>query len=396
MSYQPAPAATVPPYVAPSGGGGGGASALDDLTDVQITTPASGHVLRRNAQQFVNVPGTDFFEAAGSVAAHEADTTGVHGIADTSALVTTATVGELVRDTMGAALVPGTGITVTVNDPGDAITIAAASSLATDAEVSSAVSSHAAAVSGVHGISAFGATLVDDADAPAARSTLQLGSAATRNLTVASTAPASPAVGDVWVDTTALASSGGTPVMAGYKYRSTTQYHYPEGVNPREAGQQSAATPSVLAFWPFYVANIATVAGLATWCGTLEAGALLRLGVYASSSNLVPTALVADYGTVSGASTGAKEVTGSIAVGPGWVFLAVATSTHTTVRWARMHTSPTGSPFGTQNQIGRAYLGWVASGTDYTASGLPSAAPSVVLFENVLSPNIPTPIVRLS
>ncbi len=42
----------------------------------------------------------------------------------------------------------------------------------------STVSGHAAVTSGVHGISAFGATLVDDADAATARATLGLGSAA--------------------------------------------------------------------------------------------------------------------------------------------------------------------------------------------------------------------------
>lgn len=42
----------------------------------------------------------------------------------------------------------------------------------------SAVSSHAAVTAGVHGISAFGATLIDDSDAATARATLGLGSAA--------------------------------------------------------------------------------------------------------------------------------------------------------------------------------------------------------------------------
>jgi hypothetical protein len=47
-------------------------------------------------------------------------------------------------------------------------------------EASGAITTHAAVTSGVHGISAFGATLVDDADAAAARTTLGLGSIATQ------------------------------------------------------------------------------------------------------------------------------------------------------------------------------------------------------------------------
>jgi hypothetical protein len=55
----------------------------------------------------------------------------------------------------------------------------AALSASGDFEASGSVSTHAALTSSVHGISTFGATLVDDADASAARTTLGLGTAAT-------------------------------------------------------------------------------------------------------------------------------------------------------------------------------------------------------------------------
>jgi hypothetical protein len=56
---------------------------------------------------------------------------------------------------------------------------AVSTTLTSVAEAAGAVSTHAAVTSGVHGISSFGATLVDDADAAAARATLSLGTAAT-------------------------------------------------------------------------------------------------------------------------------------------------------------------------------------------------------------------------
>jgi hypothetical protein len=40
----------------------GGTINLDSLTDVVITTPATGHVLRHNGSSFVNVLGTDYFQ----------------------------------------------------------------------------------------------------------------------------------------------------------------------------------------------------------------------------------------------------------------------------------------------------------------------------------------------
>jgi hypothetical protein len=49
---------------------GGSATNLDALTDVTLTSPAVGHILRNNGSgQFVNVLGTTYFEVAGAAAA---------------------------------------------------------------------------------------------------------------------------------------------------------------------------------------------------------------------------------------------------------------------------------------------------------------------------------------
>lgn len=79
-------------------------SGIDALADVTITAAASGDILRHNGTAWVDAVGTTHFEAAGAVAAHEADTTSVHGIADTSALVTTSTaLGGDLTGTVGNA-----------------------------------------------------------------------------------------------------------------------------------------------------------------------------------------------------------------------------------------------------------------------------------------------------
>lgn len=115
--------------------GGAGASTLDDLTDVSIASAASGDILRYDGTAWVDTPGASHFDPAGTavaaVAAHESDSTNVHGIPDTSTLVTTTTAPELIRDTMAAALTAGPGVTITPNDGADTITIAAGAGLKT-------------------------------------------------------------------------------------------------------------------------------------------------------------------------------------------------------------------------------------------------------------------------
>jgi hypothetical protein len=51
---------------------GGGSTNLDGLTDVAITTPATGHIIRHNGTQFVNILGTTVFEVAGAAASAQA------------------------------------------------------------------------------------------------------------------------------------------------------------------------------------------------------------------------------------------------------------------------------------------------------------------------------------
>lgn len=47
-----------------AGLGSGGVDTLDELTDVVITTPSTGHILRHNGTNFVNVLGTTHFQPA--------------------------------------------------------------------------------------------------------------------------------------------------------------------------------------------------------------------------------------------------------------------------------------------------------------------------------------------
>lgn len=52
--------------------GSGASIAIDDLTDVAITSAASGDILRHNGTAWVDVAGSTYFETAGAVATHAA------------------------------------------------------------------------------------------------------------------------------------------------------------------------------------------------------------------------------------------------------------------------------------------------------------------------------------
>lgn len=185
-------------------------------------------------------------------------------------------------------------------------------------------------------------------------------------------------------------STEGIAWVAASKSRlaSATQYHSPESVQTAPTGGQAAAYAQYLGLWPCYTSRRVRIDGIATWCFTQESGSTLRLGIYACSDlNLTVGSLIADYGAVSGASTGKKEATGTTYVDAGWFFIAVWASNHSTVRWMRA-TSFREPPFGSQIALGRSYFAWVSSSTQDYSSGLPSTPPTLSLADTASNPNL--------
>jgi len=165
------------------GGSGGGAESLDELTDVTITTPISGNVLGYNGSVWVNTTpagGGDMLAAnnlsdlANKTTAR--DNLGVEigvdvqaysaVLANTTASYTTAEASKL------SGIEAAADVTDTTN-------VTAAGALM-DSEVDADIKTLSLPANTT--ISAFGATLVDDADQATARTTLGLGTAATATI----------------------------------------------------------------------------------------------------------------------------------------------------------------------------------------------------------------------
>lgn len=180
----------------------------------------------------------------------------------------------------------------------------------------------------------------------------------------------------------------------GIKYASAT--YYQPGIGQGDMGSQSAATAQLMTWIPFYLDRPRTVAAIGNYCFTSEAGSTMRLGIYTcSATNFEPDALIADYGTVSGASTGLKAATGSTVIGPGIVFIGSWPSNHTTVRWSKISLGGQ-SALGINPATGRFYPGFVANAaTDYSA-GLPATMPSFSIIDSASSGNAVASALRLS
>jgi len=129
------------------------------------------------------------------------------------------------------------------------------------------------------------------------------------------TTPASPGAGDMWFRSD-LGSFRGSDGSAGLALTVGPEGNVPV-IRPtawHNWGYGNAAAINIpdarLFCMPFWPGRICTLTGVATNVTTALASSLLRYGIYTSSDGVLPTNLLADYGTVTSASTGIRSITG--------------------------------------------------------------------------------------
>lgn len=202
---------------------------------------------------------------------------------------------------------------------------------------------------------------------------------------------------DGQIVTTDANSTLGMKWSAPYRQRlaSSTQYHSPESLSTDVvATQSSAAAIQLICFWPCWAFRRMTIDALSAQCFTLESGSTLRVGLYdANQTTLAVGNLLADYGTMSGTTTGTKTVTGSQAVGPGWFFIATWGSNNSTVRWGRA-SNIINYPMGGTVATSRTYFGYITTSTTDYSAGLPSTPPTNIIGASNASDAAQAPIAQ--
>lgn len=130
-----------------------------------------------------------------------------------------------------------------------------------------------------------------------------------------SSTPAGAVEGDAWYDTTTdqvRASDGasGTPLTIGPEGNlpviRTTAWHGLPAYGATGTANVPVNQMFALPFWP---GRTCTLTGMAANVTLALIGGNLRMGLYASDG-VLPTSLVADYGTVTAGVTGIRSITG--------------------------------------------------------------------------------------
>ena len=153
------------------------------------------------------------------------------------------------------------------------------------------------------------------------------------------------------------------------------------------AGQNNIAmVADAITFIPIVVQEARTFDRIGVQVNTLAAGEVARLGIYNSleaADGLKPSTLLLDAGTVSVATTGAKEVTISQALPIGWYFLAIVTESVTPKFVGPNVASAITVPVvGLNTVVGSAPNTIIPrtdanAGADWPNNGLPTSAPAV-------------------
>ncbi len=251
-------------------------------------------------------------------------------------------------------------------------------------------------------VSAFGLTLVDDADAAAARTTLGLGTAATSASTAFFAASGVSAYGATLVDDADAAAArttlglGTAATTAATDYAATartTGVHYPvkqaSGVEVSTAITAAAASSIAgaanrLECFPFIPCHSITIDRLALEVVTGVASAEFRVGIY-SDVNGVPTTLLVGGVTSHDGSVSATDRTESVSL----------TMNAGTVYWFAVHSSSTATFRATAVTNALAFaFSIIGSGSPVTSkratasygSGMPSTAPAMTNTAGAIVP----------
>lgn len=271
---------------------------------------------------------------------------------------------ETIRDTIGAALVAGESVTITVNDPGDTITVAvnlgaanlvelirdtigatlvAGSNATVTVDDAANTVTIAASAGGISGVT------VQDEGAPLATAATTLdfvgagvtasGTGATKTITVPGGGASAlddltdvnltgAADGDflqrasgVWVPVDAPAGGSGIPGPPAF--RSGTYWWLSKFYGGFGTALSNNLTANTMEAYLFPVFEDTTFDRIGVTIGASVASSTVRLGIYAAGSDGLPGALVLDAGTVDSSTTGNKEITISQALAAGWYYLAM-------------------------------------------------------------------------